>query len=492
MNVNSIVGRRRDGRPIYLIRGGAPDATETLGRLCADGSTVAGGTPRQIVDSRIKFLIDARIAVLDTMIAEKRTMKASEQRVFDRSSVLLAELEERRGEIDDQEERAALSARTRAMSGDTGTASWSIGHEPGPYRRDNLTEHSFFRDLHYASKGHADAADRLRRNNEARGLESRALGNTGAAGGSGGEFAPPLWLVDEYVKLARPGRVTADVFTKNELPAGASSINVPKVATGTTVAPQTTQNTSVSQTDLTTNSLSSGIVTVAGKQVVSLQLLEQSAIPFDQVILGDLAAAHATQIGQQVITGSGSSGQLRGYLTATSTSTQTWTQSTPTVTGFYGMLGALQSTIQTSRYAPPDTVIMHPRRWSWLASYTDTTGRPLVVPSDQPGYNNLAAESNANGAGKVGRVLGMDVFVDPNIPTNLGSGTNQDVVLMTLRGDLMLWETEVKAETFTEPYSDSMGVLFRIYNYAACIVDRYAASLGTLSGTGLVAPTFAS
>ncbi len=56
------------------------------------------------------------------------------------------------------------------------------------------------------------------------------------------------------------------------------------MATGTTVAPQSTQNTALSQTDLATGSLSSPIVTHVGKQVVSRQLLDQSAVPFDRVL----------------------------------------------------------------------------------------------------------------------------------------------------------------------------------------------------------------
>jgi hypothetical protein len=29
----------------------------------------------------------------------------------------------------------------------------------------------------------------------------------------------------------------------------------------------------------------------------------------------------------------------------------------------------------------PDLIVMHPRRWAWIAAATDTTGRPLIVPT---------------------------------------------------------------------------------------------------------------
>jgi len=94
--------------------------------------------------------------------------------------------------------------------------------------------------------------------------------------------------------------------------------------------------------------------------------------------------------------------------------------------------------------------------------------------------------------GQVGSLLGMDVFVDPNIPTTQGAGANQDVVLMMVRDDVWLWESELRAEAFEAPYAESLGLLFRCFGYLAMIPERYPASLGSIVGTGLVAPVFAS
>lgn len=224
---------------------------------------------------------------------------------------------------------------------------------------------------------------------------------------------------------------------------------------------------------------------------MSQQLLDQSSIPFDKVILEDLTADYARALGSAVLIGTGAGGQLRGYLTPASTSIITWTQASPTAGGFYGRLAAVQAQILATRYMAPDTVVMAPRRWSWLASYVDSTGRPLVVP-EAGGFNSMATPEDNVAQGRVGHILGMDVFLDPNIPTNLGAGANQDVVLMFPRDDIWLWESGLRAEAFTQPYADSMGVLFRCFNYEALIVDRYLASLGQIQGTGLTPPAFAS
>jgi len=448
-----------------------------------------GATSLQIMRERRELLYAGMMSMLDNVQAERRDLQASESRDFNKAVALVREFDERITELADEAKRSASAAEARIgfsePSGIGGAFTSSSTYHAGPHSP------SFFKDLIHARSGDANAADRLRRNNSENGLETRALGNTNATGGSGGEFAPPGFLVDEYVKLARPGRVVADRFRHEMLPPGVSSINVPRVATGTTVAIQSTQNTALAQTDVTTASLSSGIVTHGGKQVVSRQLLDQSAVPFDRVILEDLAADHARALGTDVITGSGTGGQLRGYLTPASTSVNTWTTASPTAQAFYGRLAQLQGTINGSRFKAPDTVVMHPRRWAWFASYVDSSGRPLVVPT-AGGFNALANRDDNQGVGHVGQVLGMDVFTDANIPTNLGAGSNQDIVLTMVSDDIVLWESPLQAEAFEAPYADSMGVLYRIFNYAALIPDRYLASLGQITGTGLTPPVFTS
>jgi len=474
LHARTLLGYRKSGQPIHLIQGGAP-------------------TPAEIIGAKRDALLAERGAILNAAVGEKRGMLASEQRRYNQLCSEIAPLTERLDEIADLERRTKLDNAAHAHSGVVQTGLQNAYHVGGgqTYHRGEQSP-SFFRDLWTAQRGDADAADRLRSNNREVGMESRALGNTNATGGSAGEFAPPAWILDAYVKLARPGRVTADLFHKEDLPAGVSSVNIPRVATGTTVAIQSTQNTAVSQTDLTTNSLSSGIVTLAGKQVISQQLLDQSGTGgrVDEVVLGDLTGDLARQLGTQVLTGTGVGGQLKGFLTATSSNVLPWTTTTPTATGFYGRLAQLQGAINSTRFKAPDVIVMHPRRWAWFASFTDSTGRPLVVPS-AGAFNSMASAGDDQAVGRVGSVLGCDVYTDPNIPVNRGGGT-EDVVLMFVRDDVWLWEANLRAEAFTSPLADVMGILYRVYNYFAMVPDRYSASLGQLAGSGLVTPAFAA
>ena len=460
--------------------------------------------PKAIVSARLVELRKEddevraqRGAIVDGALAEKRGLNDTEQASHDaltaRHNALVEQIgmcEARIVEIDQEEARTAAANASRAQLGDTGPQTGGAQvTDPPVYRKNDVTS-SYFRDLYMARKtGDREAVDRLRRS-DAQTMEKRAL-STGT--GAGGEFAPPLWLVDQFVALARPGRVFADSLHPSVLPAGISSVNVPRVATGSSTAVQATQNSAVSQTDLTTNSVSSGIVTIAGKQVVAQQLLDQSGIPFDEVILADLAADYAKQFDNQVISGSGASGQLNGvstFFTASGTNNVTYTSTTPTTQLLYKSIGNAIQKILTTRFMPPDVIYMHPRRWYALLSDADTTGRPLVLPQGSA-YNALGtAKEGPVPEGAAGVILGLPVIVDPNLPTNIGAGTNQDNVYVARSADLRLWETSLRAEAFDAPYADSVGILFRAFAYSAAIPGRYTTSVSVISGTGLVAPTF--
>ena len=427
---------------------------------------------------------------------ESRSLHRSEQDSIAKADERLGLLDERITELEILEERTALNAKANVDMGvhgaqHGGRRMGGAVHTGGgeTYSR-AAGGPSFFKDMYAATRGDADASDRLRRNNRENGHEVRALGNSGGTGGSGGELSPPAYLIEDFVAVARSGSVTANLYAQEDMPVGVSSLNVPKVQTGTSVAPQSTQNTVLSSTDITTTMLSSGITTLGGKIVVSRQLLDQSpGDVFDRMLMADLASDHARALGVQAITGTGVSGQLRGYLTPASTSVVTWTTATPTASGLYGKLAQLQGQINATRFKSPDVVILHPPRWAWLASYVDTAGRPLIVPT-AGGFNALAKLDAEQGYGHVGSILGMDVYTDANIPTNLGAGTNQDVVLMFPRSDIVHWGSPPQAETFDSPYSDSMGILYRIFSYHGLVPDRYLASLGQITGTGLTPPAF--
>lgn len=435
-------------------------------------------------------------AITDTAIAEQRALtdgetaeRAAKRGEIEATDERIATLRENIAEREAQEQRETAAAEVRREVGTARVTDAEI------YVRGGGNRNSYFRDLANAQVfGDHSAADRLQRHSRA--LEERALGNTNTVGGSGGEFAPPEWLVADYIKLVRTGRVTADLFNHQDVPPGISSISIPKVLTGTSVAIQSTQNTALAQTDLTTGAVSTGFTTIGGKQVVSQQLLDQSAIDFDAVITQDLAAAYAQQVGVQVITGAGAGANnnavvngLVNYAIAAGNQI-TFTSASPTVQAFYSKAAGAIAAFVNNRKTQPTNWLMHPSRFYWLLAQVDSQGRPLVVPTPVA-MNPIATADGTPVAGNTGMTfLSLPVFIDPNLPTNLGAGTNQDEVFLMKRDDLWLFESAPRAEVFREPYAESVGVLFRLYSYVGTILNRYDTSVATINGTGLVAPTF--
>ena len=306
--------------------------------------------------------------------------------------------------------------------------------------------------------------------------------------GTGGYAVPPLWVMQGYVDLARAARPTADVVANMELPAGTDSINIPKMLTGTATAAQDGDNTAVQETDLTDTSIAAAVKTIAGQQDLAIQLIDQSPINFDEVVFRDLVADYATKVDGQVLSGTNANGQVKGILNATGTNAVTYTDSAPTLGGLYAKLADAINQVHTGRFQSPTVIVMHPRRWAWIISQRDTTGRVQVVPNgpavNQPGtFGGLAAQ------GVAGTLAGLPVVVDPSIPTNVS--TNQDPVLVMKADDIYLWESGIRSRVLPDIGSGNLTVRLQVYGYLAFTAERYPVSISKITGTGLATPTFA-
>ncbi|YCK39711.1 phage major capsid protein [Actinomadura sp. ATCC 39365] len=428
-------------------------------------------------------------ALLENVKNEQRTsLTVAESQRFDELKVAIDDLDYELRQARQHEQREQRAGELSAKYGQPGELRSSLtvaGNEP-TYRRHDPHGPSWVRDMVELSlRADPDAADRLRRNNREVAMETRALSTTD---GAGGDFVPPLYMVQEYVRLARPGRVLANRMRNTPLPKGTDSVTLPRLATGTAVAEQATQNTAVQNTDATTNSVTANVATIAGQQVVSVQLVEQSPVNMDEELLRDLLADLAVKIDTFVI--SNNAANKRGLLNVTGLNAVSYSDASPTVGELYPKLADAIQQISTTRYLPPDAIFMHPRRWAWILAAVDTQARPLAVPAANAPQNVIAAVGSVNAEGFVGSMQGLPVFVDPNIPTNLGAGTNEDRIIVARTDDVVLYESTPRAEAFREPLAANLSILLRVYEYVALQSERYPKSLSVISGTGLVPPVF--
>jgi HK97 family phage major capsid protein len=471
-------------------------------------------------------------AILAAPTAEKRGLTADEDTAFaeKRDAIKakddeLGKLQGRIAELEDIETRGAAADKLAAKYQPAGRAPAQVASEPRTYGVGSKS--SYFLDLARSQVGQGDgdggvtaARDRLarhgkelevelpkreaRRNQRAeqeqRGLDGelkfRDRGsvfekrvNPNRTDGQGGYFVPPAWLMDEYIDLPRFGRTVANSVRSMTLPGGTDSVNIPKVATGTATAVQTADAAAVTSTDMTDTFVTAPVRTIAGQQDIALQLLDQSPVSFDEIVFADLIADYNKTLDTQVINGSGSSGQLKGILNVSGINAVTYTDADPTLPELYLPFMKALSKVATGRKMMPTAAFLTPARWFWMASQLDSQNRPFILPETNAPFNPLALQTGGDVEGPVGRVLNFPLLADGNIPANLGTGTNEERIIVARTSDLYLWEGSMRTRVLTEILSGTLQVRLQVYNYAAFMGDRRPEAISVISGTGLIAPS---
>jgi len=363
----------------------------------------------------------------------------------------LADLEYR---IDTQRAEAARMgriptnlARTAQTQTRKNTVSTHVTFEPLTYRRGD-SKHSYVRDLVRLQLNRDDdgsSRDRLLRHAHevATSDEYTEFRDLDRVDGSGGYAVPPALLMSQYIELARPGRAFANLCQRQQLPGGTDSINIPKLLTGTATAIQTADNQPVVQQDLTDTFVNAPVRTIAGQEGLAIQLIDQSPIAFDDVVFRDLVASHAATTDHQVIQGSGTNGEVLGTINTPNISTVAATS--VDIKGVYSAIANAVQTIHTTRFLPPDVIVMHPRRWGWFLSLLDQQQRPLFLPVDNAPMNAAGILTDVDSQQVVGRMHGLPIVTDPNLPVNLGTGNNEDPIFVMRASDLVLFESGISA-----------------------------------------------
>jgi HK97 family phage major capsid protein len=244
------------------------------------------------------------------------------------------------------------------------------------------------------------------------------------------------------------------------------------------------------------------VVTVAGQQDISRQSLERGTPGIDEIIFMDIAGAYGVAVDQQVISGTGTSGQALGILATSGVNQATAFGAAATAATFYSKTAGQVNAVETTRFLAPDIIWMHPRRWNWMLTQYDTQGRPLVVPlQNSQSVNALGSFTDhvdTPAASVSGIFLGLPVVTDASIPTAVGTGP-EDQVIVARREDLMLWENGdgmPQRLTFEQTLGNQLTVKLVAYNYIAFTAGRYPTAVGIVGGNagtagfGLAAPLF--
>lgn len=444
----------------------------------------------------LRALIDQRAAVqtqvdqlLATVEADQRAnLNETEQAAYDGHRSRLAELDAqitehdtRIAEIRANQDAARAAADIAQRMGIHSNV--RVGTEERIYRPDG--ERGFFADMFAARQlGNADAAERLSRHTEQM-LERRDITVSALAG-----LVPPQYLIDAYAPLARAGRPFLNSLNAQQLPAEGVSFIIPRVTTGSAAA-MTAEAAGWNEQDMAATDLTSTVNLVTAQQDISRTLFMRGGPMVDQLIFGDLYQASEVALNVSALNGSGTAPQHRGILNVSGISAVTYTDASPTVAEAWPKLADAIQRINSLRFMPASAVYMHPRRWGWITSATDSTGRPLFEFSATPPTVVMGLGKAAEYGQVVGTLQGLPVVTDASIPTNLGAGTNEDIIIVARTGDVLYWEDDLMQFTFEQTISTAPGqVRLAAGRFSLFAPGRYPTAISTIGGTGLVTPTF--
>lgn len=421
---------------------------------------------------------DAALAKADALVAaaqgETRNLTTDE----DASIVALLDevrdLDEQIAKHEELEGRQSQAAEIRKQRNIEPVVQTTVKSEPRTYSPES--RNSFIADAYAAQFSNDFAArERLSRHMKEEQVERRDVTSANFTG-----LVVPQYLTDLAAPFARAGRPTADIARKHALPAAGLTLNISKVTTGSSVAAQT-EGAAVSETNMDDTLLTINVNTYAGQQNVSRQALERGT-GIDTLVMADLVSAYHTSLDAAVV----------AEVKAGNGNTVTYTDASPTVAELYPkILDAVQK-IQTSFYAGPNVIVMHPRRLAWILAAVDSTNRPLAVPTMNGAMNAVAVGTGSVVYGNSGySIAGLPVVTDANVTTT--DNGDQDAIYIGNSQELHLWEEgtgEPMMLRFEQPKAAELDVTMIVYGYSAFTVRRYPKAWAEIIGTGLAAPTF--
>ena len=179
----------------------------------------------------------------------------------------------------------------------------------------------------------------------------------------------PDFLSQEVLQILNDSRPFLNNIAQDPIGTAGMTVSYPTVNTRATVAAQATENLEVSSTAMAIGVTTEDLITYAGANRVSNQLITRSQPSFVDILLGTLASDYSRVTeAASVLTAVTAAGDtaILADLGADAAAT-------------FAAFQLANSVIITGVRAPADTVWLASDRWAQLNSLVDTDGRPLLV-----------------------------------------------------------------------------------------------------------------
>ncbi len=402
----------------------------------------------------------------------------------------ITKLDERIEQITDLEVRKAKAADLAAsVEGDKvetrAAAPTRITSEEPTYHE--RAGHNFIADAMAAEFGGSyEARERIvRYQNEVR-IEKRDSGTSNFSG-----LVVPQYLVNQFAPLRRAGRPTADISVNAPLPNVGMTVNLGRLTTGIT-SYAATEGTAVTESDPDDTLLTVNVRTVQSMWDLSKQASLRGVGVEDQ-LLGDGIRSYHSLLDGQILNGDGSAPNHRGILNTSSIGSVTYTDASATWAEFYPKLVEAITSISTNFYGAATHIVAHPSLIGCWLRALDTTNRPIFSPTAGNPMNAAATFDRPDYLGGGLQILGIPVVADANMPTNLGSGTNETAVIVGDFRESYLWEDNSGNPLyvrFEEP-SGTNAIRTILFGFSAYSAGKYPTAFSKITGTGLITANWA-
>ena len=314
-------------------------------------------------------------------------------------------------------------------------------------------------------------------------MEKRDSGTSNFAG-----LVVPQYLVSSFAQLRRAGRPTLDISTNQALPASGMTLNIGRLTTGVTSYVQASENSAPTESSPDDTLLTVNVNTVASMFDLSKQAILRGT-GVETQLLGDAVRSYQTKVDGLALNGSGSSGEHRGILNTSGINATTYTDASPTWAEFFPKLVAAITDISTNFYGGATHIVAHPSIIGCWLRALDSTNRPQF--GNTAGNPMNAAATFDRPAYDMGglQILGLPVVADANMPTNLGTGTNESAVIVGDFSESYIWEDNGGSPLYVrfEQPDGNIAIRTVVFGFSAYTAGKYPTAFSAITGTGLIA-----
>jgi hypothetical protein len=292
--------------------------------------------------------------------------------------------------------------------------------------------------------------------------EQRDLTTTSATA-----FVPtgaPAYISGAFSEAARARGVLASILPVHDLPKSGMVLTTPRITTGSVTEVQGTENTSMADDDIVEGLASSPVATIESSAELSQQLLDRADPSFADVVMArELGSALGERLDQQLLSGSGTGGEMLGLVTVATVATTSYTDASPTPREAHVALLTAAAAQSIALGVAPDALLMSPRRRFWFGTWPTTGLEPAVI------------------------TWPAEPFDVPAIPTAA------EYLLLIRRDELPVFLGPIRFRVAVD-WSGSATLTVRAfaYMYASNLFARRPEAIHKVSGTGIAdSPTFA-